>query len=463
MDNTYLQFNSEKKSEMNLVLTPKRAISRFSEIAGQLKEILRQTCLAKDMTIIAGKMTANYLHLLVAYPEAMSAKEVVEHIKKDSSDKVLKSLPELAGESDESFWAPEYMAMMSDGRLSDIFLNETIDRYILRVEQAKGLVGEILKNNEKRESAKCLVTGGAGFIGSNLVDELIRRKYEVVVIDSLATGKIEYVNAQAKFYKVDINSEKIADIFAREKFDFVFHLAAQIDVRKSVENPIEDNRINVIGGLNILENCHKHKVKKIIFISTGGAIYGDTEKIPTLEDHAEMPLSPYGIHKLTFEKYLNYYHKVYGMNYLTLRLANVYGPRQFKGGEAGVISIFVDNAVVGKKSLVYGDGSKTRDFVYVGDVVEAAIAGLKTDYVGWINIGTGQETSILEVTDAIGEALGKPMVKEHLEDRAGEQKRSCLDIKKADEILNWQPKVFLKEGIKRTIDWADKAANGENM
>jgi UDP-glucose 4-epimerase len=147
------------------------------------------------------------------------------------------------------------------------------------------------------------------------------------------------------------------------------------------------------------------------------------------------------------------------MNYLTLRLANVYGPRQFKGGEAGVVSIFVDNAVAGKKSTVFGDGSKTRDFVYVGDVVEAIISGLGTDYVGWLNIGTGLETTILGITEAIGEALGVPMDKQHLEDKPGEQKRSCLDVKKANDILGWQPKVFLKEGIKKTIEWA-KSANG---
>lgn len=457
-DNAYLlNFKPENRSEANLVLTPRQGILRFSEISAQLKEIVRKACLEKEVEIVSGKMSAHYLHLLVAFPKNLSVKEVAEHIKKSSSEKIFASIPGVNGADLPDFWDDEYMAMMSESALSDVFLNDTINNYILHLEEKRCKDGKALNCGALNGHAKCLVTGGAGFIGSNLVDELLRQNFEVVVVDNLSTGKIEYVHPQAKFYKVDINSDKISDIFAREKFDFVFHLAAQIDVRKSVENPIEDNKINVIGGFNILENSRKHNVKKIIFVSTGGAIYGDTELIPTLEGHQEMPLSPYGIHKLTFEKYLNYYSKVYGMNYLTLRLANVYGPRQFKGGEAGVVSIFVDNAVAGKKSVINGDGTKTRDFVYVGDVVDSAIKALNTDFVGEVNIGTGLETSISDIVVAIEEAMGSPVHKEHGEDKPGEQRRSCLDNKKAKDILGWSPKVNLRDGIKKTIEWAQKA------
>jgi len=190
--------------------------------------------------------------------------------------------------------------------------------------------------------SKILVTGGAGFIGSTLIDKLISEGNEVVIIDDLSSGKKEYVNSQAKFYEVDIcSAAKIAKIFQKEKFDFVYHLAAQIDVRKSVADPVKDNEINVLGGINIIENCRLNEVKKIIFASTGGAIYGETEEIPTTEISLTYPVSPYGIHKLTLEKYLNYYYQVYGLNYTVLRFANVYGPRQFKGGEAGVIAILL--------------------------------------------------------------------------------------------------------------------------
>jgi len=450
----YQKLITNDKYEANIILTPCQTVLRFSENSDQLKEIMKAACQEKGIDIVSGKMTASYLHLFIAYPRNMDIKKAVEHIKKSSSEKILSALPGITAEAGEDFWDEEYMAITSENNLSDIFLNDTMNNYIRYVEEKKNKIGEILKNGGMRNLAKCLVTGGAGFIGSNLVDELIKRKYEVVVVDNLSTGKVEYVDPQAKFYKVDINSEKIADIFAREKFDFVFHLAAQIDVRKSVENPAEDNKINVLGGLNVLENCRKHNVKKLLFVSTGGAIYGDTEQIPTKESHEEMPLSPYGIHKLTFEKYLNYYYKVYGINYTALRLANVYGPRQFKGGEAGVVAIFVDNAVAGKKSTIFGDGTKTRDFVYVGDVVEAAISALHTDFIGKINIGTGKETSILEVTRAIEEAVGKPIDKEYLDDKPGEQRRSSLDNSRAREILGWEPRVNLKEGIKKTIEWA---------
>lgn len=302
---------------------------------------------------------------------------------------------------------------------------------------------------------KILVTGGAGFIGSTLVDALVDQGHELCVIDNLITGKKEYLNKKAKFYKVDICDKKqVEKVFEKEKIDYVFHLAAQIDVRRSVEDPVFDNKINVFGGLNILDNCLKYKVKKIIFTSTGGAVYGDTNQIPTKETTIPMPISPYGIHKLTFEKYLNYYYQLHGQKYTAIRPANVYGPRQFKGGEAGVVSIFVSNAVSNIKSTISGTGKQTRDFVFVNDLVRAMILAMKSDFVGEINIGTEVETNLLDIVEAIEKALDKKISVDHGPARPGEQMRSCLSNELAKKILGWKPEVGLTHGIKRTIEWS---------
>ena len=302
--------------------------------------------------------------------------------------------------------------------------------------------------------AKILVTGGAGFIGSNLVDHLINQGHELVVVDDLSSCKKSYVNQQAKFYKLDIRSTKLEKIFSREKIEVVYHLAAQIDVRKSVADPAFDVDINIIGSLNLLENCRRFKVKKIIFSSTGGAIYGEAEEIPTTEYAPTYPVSPYGINKLAFEKYLNYYFQVYGLNYTILRFANVYGPRQFKGGEAGVIAIFIDNAVKGLESKQFGDGKQTRDFVYVDDVVRALVLAKDIDCRGEINIGLGKEVNLLEIRQEIEAALGEPMKIKEEPGKVGEQRRSVLSRERAKAVLNWEPEIDLKEGIKRTIAWA---------
>ena len=304
--------------------------------------------------------------------------------------------------------------------------------------------------------AKILVTGGAGFIGSTLVDRLIASGDEVVIIDNLSSGCQDYLNPQAIFYQEDIRSPKIAEIFAREQFEVVYHLAAQIDVRVSVANPGLDNDINVVGGLNILENCRNYQVKKILFSSTGGAIYGESEEIPTTEYAPAYPLSPYGINKLAFEKYLNYYYQVHGVNYTILRFANVYGPRQFKGGEAGVIAIFIDNAVKGLESKQFGDGRQTRDFVFVDDVVAALYKAKDIDCRGEINISLGQEISLLDVREKIELALGESIKVKEEPAKAGEQRRSCLSRQRAKDVLDWEPVVNLEEGIKRTIAWAKK-------
>jgi UDP-glucose 4-epimerase len=304
--------------------------------------------------------------------------------------------------------------------------------------------------------SKIIVSGGAGFIGSNVVDRLIADGHEVAVIDNLSSGKKSYLNPRAQFFKLDIRSSKIERVFKSFKPDFVFHLAAQIDVRVSVADPRLDTEINVLGGLNILEASRLQGVKKVIFSSTGGAIYGETEDIPTTEAAPAYPLSPYGINKLSFEKYLNYYYQVYGLNYSVLRFANVYGPRQFKGGEAGVIAIFVDNAVKGIASKQFGDGLQTRDFVFVSDVVEALVRAKDIDCRGEINIGLGKEVNLKDVQAAISEALGKETLIIEAEAKIGEQRRSCLSCERARAVLNWEPKIDLKTGIKKTIEWTLK-------
>jgi UDP-glucose 4-epimerase len=302
--------------------------------------------------------------------------------------------------------------------------------------------------------SKILVTGGAGFIGSTLVDKLIAAGEEVAVIDNLSAGRRDYLNPAARFYQVDIGSAEVAGIFQTEKFDAVYHLAAQIEVPKSMLDPVADNRINVLGGLNILENCRQSGVKKIIFASTGGAIYGDAEEIPTTEAWPTYPVSFYGIHKLTFEKYLHCYYKVYGLDYTVLRFANVYGPRQFKGGEAGVIAIFIDNAVKGLPSTQYGDGRQTRDFVYVDDVVNGLSLAKGITCHGEINLGSGLETNLLDIRRDIEAAIGHPLDIKEAPAKPGEQRRSCLSYQRASAVLNWQPVIDLTEGIKRTILWA---------
>jgi len=302
--------------------------------------------------------------------------------------------------------------------------------------------------------SKILVTGGAGFIGSTLVDSLISQGNEVVVIDDLSSGRKDYLNPAAKFYQVDICSPKVAKIFKTEKPEFVYHLAAQIEVSKSMVDPVRDNNINLLGSFNILENCRLNGVKKIIFSSTGGAIYGDAEEIPTSESFPPYPVSFYGIHKLAFEKYLNCYYQVYNLDYTILRFANVYGPRQFKGGEAGVIAIFTDNAVQDLESTQYGNGQQTRDFVYVDDVVRALYLAKDITCHGELNIGCGVESSLLDIRKNLEKALGRTMKIKEAPARPGEQRRSCLNCRRAKDVLNWEPAINLEEGIKRTMEWA---------
>ncbi len=310
---------------------------------------------------------------------------------------------------------------------------------------------------------KILVTGGVGFIGSHLVDRLIKTGYRVVVIDNLSTGKKENLNpaffkksgagAKVKFYKIDIFDSEISQIFKKEKPEIVFHYAAQIDLRKSIIDPITTFNVNILGSLNILENCRKYKVKKIIFASTGGAIYGEANVIPTPEDYLVNPLSPYGISKLTVENYLNYYYQVFGLSYISLRLANVYGPRQNSKGEAGVIAIFCDKMLSKKQPVINGSGQQTRDFVFVDDVIKANILAMKRNKAGIFNIGTAKEIDINTIFRKLKKLAESKTEKKHGSEKIGEQRRSCLDYSKAKKELSFEPKYSLNKGLEKTLKW----------
>jgi UDP-glucose 4-epimerase len=232
--------------------------------------------------------------------------------------------------------------------------------------------------------AKAIVTGGAGFIGSNLVDALIKEGHQVTIIDDLSTGRKENLNPRAKFHLVDIRSVVVDKIFQEEKPDYLFHLAAQMNVRASVEDPKFDADVNIRGGINLLQSAKKHNVKKAIFASTGGAIYGEQDYFPADEEHPARPVSPYGVSKLSFEKYLHYFQVEYGLEYVSLRYANVYGPRQSHLGEAGVVAIFYDRLLAGKDAIINGDGKQTRDYVYVDDVIRVNLAAMfLTSELAW--------------------------------------------------------------------------------
>src|SRR3990170_7676943 len=304
--------------------------------------------------------------------------------------------------------------------------------------------------------AKILVTGGAGFIGSNLVHKLIQRGHKVVVIDNLSTGFRSNLHPQAKFYKVDICSAVIDKIFQRERFDYILHYAAQVDVRKSLQNPILDVEVNISGSINLLRSCQKHKVKKVIFASTGGAIYGEQSYFPADEKHLELPISPYGVTKLSVEKYLYFYNKVYGISYVAIRYANVYGPRQNPKGDSGVVAIFSEKLLRNEALTIYGKGEQTRDYVYVEDAVNAALLALKSKQTGSFNIGTGKETSVNQLYQMMKAKTGSESMVTYAPFRAGEQMRSCIDYTKAKKLLGWKPSFDLYSGLDLTLKYYAK-------
>ncbi|HBI24927.1 MAG TPA: UDP-glucose 4-epimerase [Nitrospiraceae bacterium] len=301
---------------------------------------------------------------------------------------------------------------------------------------------------------KILVTGGAGFIGSHVVDRLVLEGHSVSVIDNLSTGKIENVNREAKFHKIDIISPRIERVFKKERPELICHFAAQMDVRRSVADPIYDAQSNIIGMLNLMENGLRYGVRKVIFASTGGAVYGEGVPYPTSEECIPRPISPYGISKLTGEHYLIYYNVSYGLNYVVLRYANVYGPRQDPFGEAGVVAIFNQKILRDEQPVINGNGMQTRDYVYVDDVVDAVIASTYNDINDVFNVGTGVETSVNELFRHLIEITGKSHIKEvYGQAKKGEQLRSCLSYDKIRKALDWEPRVPLREGLTRTIEF----------
>ena len=296
---------------------------------------------------------------------------------------------------------------------------------------------------------KILITGGAGFIGSNIADRLISDGHKVAIVDNLSTGSKSNVNPKATFYHRDITDKALATVFEKEKPDIVNHHAAQIDVRRSVREPAYDAGINIIGSINIIENCVKHRVKKLIYISSGGATYGEPKYLPVDENHPIIPLCPYGISKHTVEHYVELAHILDGLTYTVLRYANVYGPRQDPHGEAGVVGIFSENLLNGLDCTIFGDGSKTRDYVYIDDIVQANVLAMTKGDNDAFNIGRGVETNDFEIFDNVRKALGMKVEPKYAEKRKGEIDRIALTAAKAKKVLGWEPKTGIEEGIKR--------------
>ena len=300
---------------------------------------------------------------------------------------------------------------------------------------------------------KIVVTGGAGFIASHIVDAFLERGHEVHIFDDFSTGQRANLNAKATLYSIDIADHQAARLIEQIKPDLLSHHAAQMDVRHSVADPSFDARVNIIGFINLLEGCQNAGVKKVIFASSGGAVYGEQEVFPAPESHITQPASPYGVSKRAGELYLSYYHQAYGLSYIALRYANVYGPRQSAHGEAGVVAIFLSLLCSGKTPLINGDGKQTRDYVYVGDVVAANLAALESPYVGAINIGTGVETDVVTIFAELCQAVGSQVKARHGPAKSGEQRRSCLDNRHAGAVLGWRPEVLLSEGLRLTADY----------
>jgi len=298
---------------------------------------------------------------------------------------------------------------------------------------------------------KILVTGGAGFIGSHVCDEFIAKGHSVEALDNLSTGSRKNLSAVVPLAVLDIRSPEAASYIVAHRPDVVCHLAAQMDVRKSVDDPCFDAESNILGTLNLLEAARRAGVKKFIFSSTGGAIYGEQDVFPAPETHATRPVSPYGVSKAAGELYLGYYRAQYGLDFVALRYANVYGPRQNPHGEAGVVAIFARRLVARESCTIYGDGAQTRDFVFAQDVARANSLALERDFVGPVNIGTGIETDINRVYELLAAAAGVRQPATHAAAKPGEQRRSCIDPSLAKRVLGWSPTVAVEEGLRQTI------------
>lgn len=300
---------------------------------------------------------------------------------------------------------------------------------------------------------KILVTGAAGFIASQIADAFIEEGHQVVILDDLSTGYEKNINPKAKFVKANICDKSLEKLFESEKFDVVNHHAAQMDVRRSVKDPEFDATTNILGTINLLQNCVKFGVKKFMFASTGGAVYGEQDYFPADEKHNQQPKSPYGISKLAVEKYLYFYHSEHKLNYTILRYANIYGPRQNPFGEAGVVAIFSTKLLKGEQPIINGHGKQTRDYVFVGDVVKANLLGLKDEVSDVYNIGTGIETDVNQLFHFINNITRANKEEKHGPTAAGEQLRSVITSDKLFNKFGWRPSTKLEDGLKVTVEF----------
>ena len=324
----------------------------------------------------------------------------------------------------------------------------------------------------KNEKTTVLVTGGAGFIGSHIVDLLVKNNYEIVIVDDLSSGREENINQKARFYKLNITDQKgLTEVFEQEKPDYVCHEAAQISVSFSVRDPLFDAQTNILGSLNLLQCCINHQVKGIVFASSGGTIYGEPEIFPITEDFPFRPQSPYGISKVAVEHYLDFYQKNYNLPYVALRYGNVYGPRQDPYGEAGVIAIFIERMLKGEVPTINGDGEYIRDYIYVEDVAQANLlalqnmvklskakaeaqvkAGAEIKFNGF-NLGTGRGISVNEIFSLLRENIKFPHPANYGPPREGDLRKNILDCRLINEVLGWQSKFDFSKGLEKTVHW----------
>src|SRR3990167_7171859 len=302
---------------------------------------------------------------------------------------------------------------------------------------------------------KILVTGGAGFIGSHLVDRLIEEECKVVVLDNLSKGRLENLNNEADFERIDISNNQFTNLIKKIKPDIVFHLAAQSDIGQSLEDPQKDILINFLATQSLLDGVKELKIKKIVFASSA-AVYAESKKLPIEEEDLKKPISLYGVSKLCSEYLLRNYHKIYGLPYASLRFANVYGSRQDMSSEGGVVAIFIDKILKSSKATIFGDGTQTRDFVYVSDVVDACLSSLKDNVFGEFNIGTEEETSIVNLYKKLIGLTGVKDNRKFEKRKILEVKRSSLSYEKFRDICGWKPKVDLDQGLKLTFDCFQK-------
>jgi UDP-glucose 4-epimerase len=297
------------------------------------------------------------------------------------------------------------------------------------------------------------VSGGAGFIGSHVAEALVRAGHRVLIVDNLSSGRKENVPGGAEFFELDIRSPQAADLLRRRGVEILLHHAAQIDVRRSVADPRHDAEVNILGTLNLVEGGRQGRLQQVVFASTGGAIYGEQEHFPADEEHPTRPLSPYGVAKLAVERYLYFYHTAYGLDATCLRYANVYGPRQDPHGEAGVVAIFLGCLLRGRPCTVHGDGLQTRDYVYVGDVVEANLAALGLPGYRIYNVGTGVETDVVTLHRHLAAAVGVEREPVHGPAKPGEQRRSSISAEKIRQELGVALATPLADGLRRTAEW----------